>query len=59
VDLLPAINITGDDNLTTFGDLARQMLTTYDAQDLRDSEAARTEVVDAATMLINQMDQFI
>lgn len=58
-DLLPGLNIGGDPMLEVYGETIKRVLCSYDAKDLRKDEGLRTQVIDAATLLHAQMDQFV
>ena len=48
VEVLPALNFTGDPQLTAFADELRDRLTQYEPDDLRNDPAARTKAATAA-----------
>lgn len=58
-DLLPGLNIGGDPMLEVYGETIKRVLCSYDAKDLRKDEGLRAQVIDAATLLHAQMDQFV
>lgn len=59
VDVLPALNMTGDANLAAMVDKARAKLTRHDASELRDNDAARLEVQEAAQAIADDMAAFM
>lgn len=59
VEVLPALNLTGDAELSAMIDRARKSLTTHDAADLRENDAARVEVQQAAAQIADDMAAFM
>lgn len=55
VDVLPALNLTGDARLSQAIDRVRGKLTTHDAQDLREDDALRTETAKEAADIADAM----
>jgi hypothetical protein len=59
VDLLPALNITGDSALTSVTEDIKKRLLTASAQDLRDDPALRREVAKDARKVLEDMEGYI
>jgi hypothetical protein len=59
VDLLPALNITGDPVLTDITKRMRESLTVYDGDTLRASAAARIETAKAADDILATVSAFM
>lgn len=59
VDVLPALNMTGDADLAAMVDKARAKLTRHDAATLRDDGVARLEVQEAAQAIADDMAAFM
>jgi hypothetical protein len=59
VDLLPALNITGDNALTTVTEDIKKRLLNASAQDLRDDPALRREVAKDARKVLEDMEGYI
>lgn len=57
--ILPALNITADPHLADIAARMRRDLTKYDAADLRDSDAARETVADAAAAILADVSDFL
>jgi hypothetical protein len=55
-DLLPKMNVTGDQELNDLADQAREKLCTYTPTELRSNKQARKETADAAKQLMDTMD---
>lgn len=58
-DILPALNIAGDQNLNDLAAEARNMLCTWAPQTLRDEPEKRKEVADKAAEIIGKMQGMI
>lgn len=59
VEVLPALNLTGDARLAAMVDKARASLTKHDAKALRDDDIARREVQEAAQAIAEDMAAFM
>ena len=59
VDLLPALNLSNDPQLTKMGEMVRQQLTQVSAQTLRDDENARQTTANAAAALTRQLSGYM
>lgn len=59
VDVLPALNLTGDAALAAAIEATRDKLTAYDAADLREDPIARAEVQEAAAAIADDMAAFM
>ena len=59
VDVLPLINVTGDQKLTELTTTLRSKLTTYTAEELRVSTRARTQTITAAKAILDQVSDYL
>lgn len=59
VDLLPALNIAGDPELTKVAERMRQELCAEDAKTLRESETTRESVAKAAEAICEEVSQYL
>jgi len=59
VNLLPRLNVTGDEELERLRREAEEKLTKYDAQSLRDYPMMRKEVADGAADLLKKMEGYV
>jgi len=59
VDLLPGLNITGDEQLTAIYEDLRKTLVGYDPKDLRKDPAVRSEAAAEAARIMDEMSGFM
>lgn len=58
VDLVPAVNITGDEQLIALAQAAREQLCNISVDDLRESAAIKAKTLAAATTIINTFQPY-
>ncbi len=56
VEILPRLNVQGDEDLNRFGEQVKQRLCTYSAQDLKKHDLLRVTTAADATNIVAQMD---
>jgi hypothetical protein len=56
VEILPQLNVQGDENLNRFAEQVKQRLCTYSAQDLKKSDLLRVTTAADAANIVTQMD---
>lgn len=59
LDLIPTLNLTGDENIARFADEMRKELTKYSPDQLRNAEYARKDTAARADEILTKMQAFI
>jgi len=59
VDIIPALNLTGDPDISRFAEDIKGKLTRYDAETLKDNDGTRELVAKNAEDILKQMSQFV